>query len=647
MSVAGRDFYHNQNIRNIYQTTNSMTVDINEALRRLPNPVGSSWEPSQTCLHGTRVLHLEEISSWIHSPSSSAEAFIIASSAGSGKTAIANTVCQEAHKDGHLVASFFFKQTGGQSTSRSMMAAMIHGLCAINDKVRRCIGEALFKDITLAYAPIDRQFEEVILPACKLLSPDNRPFVVTIDGLDEARDPLLLNLIRDCIPLLPLPFRFLLTTRPEKSIMQHLANKPHIRYSSYSLVGGDNRSDLRRYIESRLSTTKYGKQIPDDLLADFVVKTEGLFLWAATVLNHLDRAFEPVDELRSIVYASSEHWREDVDGTRKLDDLYSTILSKQKWTDTAFVAAYRRIMGAIVTVREPLSSHGLALLYEPDGLALSTIEELCTALQPLLQNYDPKDPQKPIHILHLSFREFLTKRAPLPYLLESAENHAKLSMLSLLLIKSDLNHHSLPLLGYTEGDWDIHNIPNIPSVPKEIISEHLWYATRFVVDHTVEAAYDQVGSTHMALIREVIFAKARMLLEATASLGTVIDMAPLRKWFTDSPNWNQVLDLPALQEFAKSLYDISSCLEDAGRGGEALPAAREAASIRRQLATVDSSTLAQNTLSLSLRLVSKCLMARKQYQDALDSIKEAESISRRMAQVNSTEFQLRLVQILR
>ncbi|TFK17480.1 TPR-like protein [Coprinopsis marcescibilis] len=644
MSVAGRDFYHSQNIQHIYQTANNITVNINEALRRLPNPVGSSWEPSQACLPGTRVLHLEEISSWIHGPSSSAEAFIVASSAGSGKTAIANTVCQEAHKDGHLVASFFFKQTKGQSTSRHMMAAIIHGLCAINDQVRCHVGEALFKDITLSSAPIDRQFEEIILPACKYL-PHNRPFVVTIDGLDEARDPLLLNLIRDCISLIPLPFRFLFTTRPEKSIMQHLANKPHIRYSSYSLVGGDNRPDLRHYIESRLSATDYGVKIPLKLLEDFVVKTEGLFLWAATVLNHLDQSFEPFEELRSIVYTSSHHWGEDVDGTRKLDDLYSTILSKQKWTDTAFVAAYRRVMGSIVTLREPLSSHGLALLYEPDGLALSMIENLCKSLQPLLQNYDPKDPQKPIHLLHLSVREFLTKRAPLPYRLETAENHTKLSLLSLLLIKNNITRHTMPFLGYTEGQWDIHSIPNIPTIAKDAIPEPIWYALRFVVDHTLEVGPGNTEASHLTLLRDVMFCNPRPLLEATAAIGSVVDLPRARKWLESAgPN---TLDESSLRSLAKALSDIASCLEDGKHGGEGLPAAQEAVSVLGQIASSDPDPSIQRDLALSLRVASKSLVARQRYPDALRCIEDAVTLTRQSAPMNLAAFRLPLVQFLR
>ncbi|TFK17482.1 hypothetical protein FA15DRAFT_698423 [Coprinopsis marcescibilis] len=425
------------------QLPSGIEVEIGEAFRRLPDPRGCTWDPSLMCLSGTRISQLNELTTWavaIPDPKvQHAEVTLVADALGSGKTALMHTVCQHICREGHLVACFFFSRMDRQSTASHFMGVLIRGLCAINKPIKRRVGELLLQDACLANASPEEQWERLILPILSLLPP-GRPFVVGIDALDEERSGSLLTILQKDVPLLPRTFRFIVTTRPLKQIMKELRNQGHIRRTTWSLTGATCRQDLEKYVESRLARSDFDRPISPKMVADLVSKTEGVFLWITTVLNHVELSFDPYDELETIIYGKSEHWQENEEGTVALDNIFTRILSKLKWTDPNFVELFTKVVGALVTLKQPLSSNGLASLL---GIPVAEVHKICKDVWPLLQNYHPNRSKQPIRLVHLCVKEFLTDRAPAPYRLDCQQHHKKLSKLALRVIKSDLNHHNV------------------------------------------------------------------------------------------------------------------------------------------------------------------------------------------------------------
>ncbi|TFK21111.1 hypothetical protein FA15DRAFT_758951 [Coprinopsis marcescibilis] len=625
LSIVGRDLHINQHA--------CTDTDIKNALQWIANPRGCSWDPSRACIQGTRSLHIEEISSWIvlnPDSQSSAEMFIIADSAGSGKSALAHTICQQAQKQRQLVAGFFFDKMEQQSTTSNMMGALIRGLCNVSDQIKRQIGEILVEDTTLATAPPVRQFEEIILPVLKCL-PVDRPLVVVIDALDEESDIVLLHILRECVPRLPASFRF---------IAYHTSTAP------LSLTGETNRGDIDTYITSRLSTTKYGPKIPSDLLDAFITKAEGLFLWAATVLNHLENAFDPVAELKDVVHGKSTYWRDDDDAVKKLQDLYLRILSKFKWSDSRFANKYQKIMGALVTVMEPLSLSGLAGLYAADGITEEDVHRLCKYVQPLLQGYSPERPQQPIRLLHLSVQEYLSKHAPPPYRLICKEHHIVLSRLCLTVVKRDLNSTNVPMLGFTEGDWvwdPRATVPEIPELARNAFLEYLWYSCRFLGNHTLSISEDDFDDEHLQLICDVIFANPRPILEVTAGMGHFLDIIALQKHVQGL----YVLGSndPGASARAEIYYSIARSLYYADFDVEALPVAQSAVSLIRETLQDRTKQSTKMQLAMSLDLVARCLgdLAIGRHDESLQIAEEAVSISRELDAASMQDYRPLLV----
>ncbi|TFK20737.1 hypothetical protein FA15DRAFT_112692 [Coprinopsis marcescibilis] len=256
--------------------------------------------------------------------------YLVADAVGSGKSSLLHTICQRTHQQGILLASFF-DQMNDQSTVSNFLAVLIRGLCSVDEHVLQSVGEILCKDSSLTSAGPQRQFQAIVVPAAKSLPPD-RAFVLTIDALDEEDDEVLLIILRDPVPHLPPNLRVIATTRSEPHIMQRLKTRPHVHFCLHSLTGpsNSNRQDLTIYTTQRLNDTEFGDKVSESVRDEFMDKSEGVFLWAATVLNHLERAYDPICELKDILKGRSAHWVEDGNAVPRLDSLYSDILSKVK-----------------------------------------------------------------------------------------------------------------------------------------------------------------------------------------------------------------------------------------------------------------------------------------------------------------------------
>ncbi|RXW14512.1 hypothetical protein EST38_g11342 [Candolleomyces aberdarensis] len=365
----------------------ALEIDRIEGLRRLPDSRGASWDSNKACLPTPRIVHRREIKSWIDMSTQrfSAELLLIADGMGSGKTSLAHSICQQAQKDGCLVACFFFSRLRAEeSTSRHFFGSLIRGLCRLNRTVRDEIALILQKDDSLAVAPPSRQLQEIILPICRVL-PRKVPLFVVIDALDEDPDTELLTILQDGISLLPSNLCLIATTRPEAGIMSRLEGRSHVRRLPFSLVQGkDTLQDIHRHIQERLRNPPFQETIfSNKLVKDFVDRSEGVFLWAEVILAYLEDSLYRDKDLQDII-ASPQGAQSHPDAEAKLDDLYGQILMKLRWSDERLARAYKTFMGAIVTSKEPISLKALAALYAHDRIGRRNSEASSLTARQLL-----------------------------------------------------------------------------------------------------------------------------------------------------------------------------------------------------------------------------------------------------------------------
>ncbi|TFK23203.1 hypothetical protein FA15DRAFT_745858 [Coprinopsis marcescibilis] len=620
MQVAGRDMHFTTNFHN----HSSTEIEIQDALRHLTDASACSWDPYRACIPGTRTKHLEEVFTWLNEvpASGTGSMLLIEDGVGSGKTALAHAICQQLNQGKMFFASIFSGQWNQQPSAVDILEAIIRGLCYSSEDVKRIVAKTIIKDRTLANAPPVRQFNEIILPACRGLN--NRPlFVVIIDALDELRIEdvtVILRILRDLVPRLPHHFRVIATTRPERRVLQSLENQPHIRRLSIPLTGSSNYEDLEIYIRQRLEEILPDGWISRELIQAFVAKTEGVFLWAATVLNHIENALDPAEELQHIIRNESIYWLRSKNAAQKLDDLYSKILSKLPWEDPKFMRRYWLIMGALVTLKEPISTDGLAFLYASSGLTASDVQIFCTLMRPLLQGYSPTAPSKPLRLLHLSVQEYLMERAPTPYRLDQQAHHLTLLHHSLSTIKTELTQLNVPVLGYSleERMWKLpFRIQQLPVLTKAsmYIPEQLWYACRFVEEHfrAVQAKGVALEKPLLDLALDVLVFNPHLLLEVMAAFGSVVDIVSLRNWLL-------------------MYYAMASCLTMAQRDPEALSLAEEATKLYRRTHSNESSPADLVELTLSLHVFSSCLEKHNRFEEALRFSQEGLDVAYRLVE---------------
>ncbi|TFK23889.1 hypothetical protein FA15DRAFT_442878 [Coprinopsis marcescibilis] len=284
---------------------------------------------------------------------------------------------------------------------------------------------------------------------------------------------------------------------------------------------------------------------------------------------------------------------------------------------------YQIVFGALCVLQEPLPVKALVPLLSADGVSAAEVEQVLNVLRPLIKGQD--DQEVPVLLVDPSLRGFLTERAPSPYRIDLELSHSRLLRSLLLVIQNQLIHLNVPGLGYTEGDWGIFDIPDIPPLTRQDVSIELWY------------------SSLVTLFDDVVISKSRPLLELTGSLGschTAIDLIKRTASIADlsASNTPHEDKLQGLRRVAQALHMISSCLEENLRIEEATAAAREAEVIYRRITTWTQDPDVLEEFALALRLLSRCLSEGGRYPDCLKLSTEALDITKTLALTNPERF---------
>jgi hypothetical protein len=448
-------------------------IDLRDILGDLAYVKGASWAMEERCLEGTREEPIKEILAWIDQadPSKSAEIWLVADVAGSGKSALAHSIGYLCQEKGILKTSFFFQRYSELNTAVKFISTLALDLSSHGPFAQR-VCDIIDKERGVASKFSYRQFEELILKPSSLL-PLDKPLVVIIDALDECAEysDILLKILQDGVPKLPGIFRFLVTSR---ELDKRLYGQPHVLHQSLGVNEQSNLTDIRTYISHCLVKIfeAKGKQ-PDAALVDaFSVATEGLFIWASTIILDLGAAFDPEAALRRIL---TENHPQQLPTDIKMNQLYTNIIKKHNWSDPDFIHAYLAVMGMVLTAKTPLSILVLMSL----NPAISDISDVLGRLHAVL-HYSSTEP---IRVLHKSFHNFIVNCSPdLPYYINIADQEQQMAIFCLYTLNQELKK---PILG---TGYLVHNallLKGIPDKSNISISEALWYSCQFGIDHCI------------------------------------------------------------------------------------------------------------------------------------------------------------------
>ncbi|KAF2963124.1 hypothetical protein GQX73_g10456 [Xylaria multiplex] len=476
-------------------------------LDKLPTAMGASFdshaeEHNPTCLPNTRVELLREINEWIGDPHAKA-LFWLNGMAGTGKSTISRTLARSSFKSHKLGASFFFKRgegdRGGASkfftTITAQLVQQVPGLALY-------VGEAIENNPGLSEKSLEEQFDKLIFkPLTRLISQNQKSdvLVIVVDALDECdRDKdvqSILNLLsranRD-----PIHLRIFLTSRPELPIRLgfHDIKGTYEYLILHEISQPIIESDLSVYFPHELEKIRiqYNKSVPKHrqlqstwpFQSDIKILVKmaiPLFIFAATICRFLAdrRTGAPDIKLRKTLEQQTKSQNSKLDATY-LPVLQQLLVDLSDSEKNEVLGLFKRLVGSIVLLAEPLSTSALAHLLD---IPKDAIDNQLDSLHSVLSI--PSSPNALVRLLHLSFRDFLvnpSKCGKNPFWVDEKEAHKQLADDCLRImnktLRTDICDVRWPGTRYADIDQQIISNKLTPEVQ---------YACQYWVHHVKEA----------------------------------------------------------------------------------------------------------------------------------------------------------------
>ncbi|RXW23592.1 hypothetical protein EST38_g2266 [Candolleomyces aberdarensis] len=393
------------------------------------------------CDEDTRVEVTGELMGWIQDRESPQRLLCMTGAAGSGKSALQQTVAEQCSALDILASTFFFSSTDPtRNTVPPVIPTIAYQLGSNNPTLREAISEAVTKDPLIFKKSLKTQMHRLIIRPFEDLSrtiskPELAalPYAILIDGLDECTDEQrqaeLLATIDECLLQNDaLPFRIFIAGRPEWAIRSALEDTGYLHQKAYHIQLSDQydaSSDIRRTLWRRLR--ELGRRSGDpraqspswpseEDIETLVVNASGQFIYAATVIKFVsERRSSPVDRLRAVLTWTPEDRAQPF---AALDLLYTNIVSAAK---EAYEAAHpERDFLLLLRVYQLL---GNAHWTDHIGFAAVEVNELLdlednahrwliSDLRSLVTTVDnmqtaPPSPLESLSFYHKSFVEFL------------------------------------------------------------------------------------------------------------------------------------------------------------------------------------------------------------------------------------------------
>ncbi|KAF5593226.1 heterokaryon incompatibility protein het-E-1 [Fusarium subglutinans] len=422
------------------------------------------------CLEGTRVQVLDDIEQWAHDPSSPTICWLPAQGLGA--------------------SSFFKKGAGNRGNGQHLFSILAYQLALHLPPILPYILGAVKEDRSLAMAPIQIQWQKLILdPLVKLQDGGLiKPIVFVLDALDECDEQDRGEIFRLLLATCPRILRVFLTSRPELDIMGYFANEPlHKEIVLHKLQLETIESDLRAYLLQAMESfvvdynrTHRQKHLqlssswPGDERFELLLhRALPLFIAAVTFVRMIcDRhwAKSPDYKIGFITDKSSKV-------NSAYESLYkpvlSLILSGAPHEDQDEVKqSFVDIIGSLVLLASPLSIIPLAKLLGVDTWSISS------QVDPLRSVIDVPEDDSPLRLFHLSFRDYILSQSAGDLQVDEMVIQARLANRCLRLMRETLKPDICGLSSPGKSHLDIE-----PSVIDDYLSAEIQYACLYWMHH--------------------------------------------------------------------------------------------------------------------------------------------------------------------
>ncbi|KAF8990206.1 hypothetical protein BDQ17DRAFT_1256086, partial [Cyathus striatus] len=311
------------------------------------------------CHPKTRTAVINNIMSWVDSKDLMERIMWLHGPAGSGKTTIVQTVAERCDKENKLVSSFFFSRNSGRDDGYKLVATIASQMVIAIPATKEYVVAQLKHDSTLLTYSMENQMQKLVIePLQHAMSSkcfDNHsssgssgnmsfvmPHLITIDGLDECKNPQvqsrIINMIAELSNNQSTYFQFIIASRPELEIRTTFNSMDNLTWTGLVLDDHyDPDKDIETYLQSEFSAIMHKHILKNDLqggtkwpskkdLSTLVRRSSGQFIYASTIMKYISNSRRnPKESLCTIInLQSGESLRKSP--YTELDELYRFIL---------------------------------------------------------------------------------------------------------------------------------------------------------------------------------------------------------------------------------------------------------------------------------------------------------------------------------
>ncbi|KAF8705997.1 WD domain, G-beta repeat, partial [Rhizoctonia solani] len=481
-------------------------------LRNLSPSLSACYNSAQSvelkrgpCTEGTRVDLLSQILDWVEN-SCLSSIYWINGMAGTGKTTISYSLCENLDANRQLAASFFCSRVLPECRNVNLIIPTIaYQLARASYPFRFALSRVLEKDpdvhTRLPHLQFDALISKPLLDVEESL-PEN--LVVVIDALDECEDKESTNIILDVMftKSADLPIKFIVSSRPEPEIRDGMAKQSNRAQSRVVLHELDKlvvETDIEKYLRVALAQIH-----PTEEQIIALVKRAGiLFIYAATVVRYIgyDRfSRSPRTRLINVLESSSVSENKH----KEIDDLYTIILRAaldDPKSDEGEREDIRQVLHSVICAQEPLGVSGLSKL-----LKINDLDRVRAALRPLWSVLHISGSAELVTTLHASFSDYLFDSfRSKQYYCDSGTHNRTMAMCCFGLYRDISPQFNIG--GLRSSYVPDNEVEDIEEKVQNVISPELSYVSRYWAVHLHSA----VGSADLMSELEE-FLSMRLLL---------------------------------------------------------------------------------------------------------------------------------------
>ncbi|CAE6431954.1 unnamed protein product [Rhizoctonia solani] len=437
----------------------------------------------RSCTENTRTEILGNIMKWSED-CNTASVYWMNGMAGTGKTTIAYSACAALEASKQLAASFFCTCTSAECRdAKRIVPTIAYQLARRSTPFRSALCKVLEEDTDIGTGTISAQFDQLLrIPLMEAQSTMSNNLVVVVDALDECSDPYIVELFLGVLfrSVAGFPIKFFVTSRPEPIIRHRMMSESersrsilYLHEIEESLV----QADIELYLKEELSSI-----LPADNDIKQLAKYAGkLFIYAATAVRYIrppGKARNSRERLETVLAANTGSNRSLI----PIDTLYSVILTTAIDENQELEPQEQEqermliVLWTAVCACEPVLISTIAAIS-----GIGSKDKVVAALEPLGSVLHISDHNELVTTLHASFPDYILSRERSGrFACDIPKHNHLLSKHCFELMEAQLRFN---ICNITSSFIPDSNISNLQDQIDANISEDLFYACRFWMDH--------------------------------------------------------------------------------------------------------------------------------------------------------------------